>query len=102
MPQEVEQHDDRQQRPYDAGFNQLGNGTLHAFSGVTDDDELDACQIRIFLDFLDFGMDGIGNIDQIGILLAQDIDTDRRTAVKTASEILTLKLESDVGDIAES
>jgi hypothetical protein len=84
MPQEIEKHDDGKQRTDDAGFDEFGNGTLHAFCGVADNDELDARQIRIFLDFLDFDMDGIGNIDQIGILLAQDIDTDRRTAVKTA------------------
>src|SRR5690606_32349850 len=102
VAQEVEQDQQRQQRADQARLHQLGDGTLDAVGLVIDDVELDVTELRLGIDLPQLGHHHPGNVHQVGVALAEDVDTHRWAAVQAPAVVDLLALEANPGDVRQA
>ena len=102
MAQEVEQHGHRQHQADDAGLAQLQQGAGDVFALVVDQGDLDALELGVLADAVDFRQRRAGDVDEVGVALLEHVDADGRPALEAAAVVHPAGLEAHVGDLLEA
>ncbi len=88
--------------PSAPAVEQVRERLAHAVALVIQRENLDALHLRQLADFLDFGNDPVGDVDQIGAGCLADRNADRVVTIQVTTVVAFRRAQLDIGDIAEA